>query len=248
VWGHGAGRHRPRGAIALLTVTGIVVAALGVQVALASSPSTGRARSTVVFLGDSNEVLPATAVAVDLLGRDNGYIVVNVARPGATIRFGDCSLRTSCPTYDFWKSRVQDTLAAVRPDVFVVNLGINDAVRSGTETSPGYAAYGAKIDWLMSLLGSTAVVWTNLPCKAEPAPFRPGCKAINAALMEARVRHANLSVLNWATVANAHPGYIGAPPNGVHVTAAGEAAWASLVTRKLDAMFGVPAGLPATSP
>jgi hypothetical protein len=47
-------------------------------------------------------------------------------------------------------------------------------------------------------------------------------------------------MLKWGSVANAHPKYVGAPPNGVHLTAAGRAAWANLVTNKLDKMFGVP--------
>jgi GDSL-like lipase/acylhydrolase family protein len=240
VRGQGSAERGPRLGTAFVTVSAIVALAFCAGVAFAASTSTGRARATVVFLGDSNEVLPATSIAIDLLTRDNGYIVVNVARPGATIRYGDCPQRTSCATYNYWQSRVLDTLAAVHPDVFVVNLGINDAARPGTETTPGYVSYGAKIDWLLSRLGSTPVVWSNLPCKSEPSFYATGCKAVNAAIAAARSRHSNLTLLNWGAVANAHPKYVGAPPNGVHLTAAGEAAWAGLITDKLDSMFGLP--------
>ena len=150
----------------ILLVPMVIGAYAGIAAAT-TAPSTGNTRATAVFLGDSNEVLSGTDLAVSLLNRDNGYIVVEVARPGATIRFGDCTQRTTCTTYDYWQSRVVDTLAAVQPDVWVVDLGINDANRPGTPTSPGYSNYGAKIDWLMNLLGSTPVVWTNLPCKIE---------------------------------------------------------------------------------
>ena len=53
---------------------------------------------------------------------------------------------------DFWKVRLAQSLARVSPDGIVVDLGINDTVSPGTATSKGYAAYGAKIDWLMRLL------------------------------------------------------------------------------------------------
>jgi GDSL-like Lipase/Acylhydrolase family len=231
-------RSRRARRFTLLLVPMVIGAYAGIAAAT-TAPSTGNTRATAVFLGDSNEVLSGTDLAVSLLNRDNGYIVVEVARPGATIRFGDCTQRTTCPTYDYWQSRVVDTLAAVRPDVWVVDLGINDASRPGTPTSPGYSNYGAKIDWLMNLLGSTPVVWTNLPCKIEPSALRAGCKLINQALAAARTRHANLSVLTWASKANPHPKYLG-PPYGVHLTTAGRSAWTGLVTERLDSMFTAP--------
>jgi len=217
--------------------TAIALAAVAVNVAFATPTSTGVPRGTVVFLGDSNEVLSGTALDLDLLDRPNGYVVVNVARPGATIRFGDCARRVPCPTYNFWKARVAGTLATVRPDVWIVDLGINDTVGPGTAGSPGFANYGDKIDWLMHLLGDVPVLWTNLPCKAEPSSRSAGCNAVNAALAHAPGRHTNLDVLRWDAVANPHPEYLGAPPAGVHLTAAGAAAWSALVTHRLDAMF-----------
>jgi hypothetical protein len=203
------------------------------------TPSTGQTRATAIFLGDSNEVLAGTDLDLSLLSRNYGYVVVNVARPGATIRYGDCTQGTNCPTYDYWRARIADTLASVRPEVWVIDLGINDAARLGTATSPGYSSYGAKIDWLMNLLGSTPVVWTNLPCKIEPTTLRTGCAAVNQALVSARSRHPNLFVLDWASAANQHPDYLG-PPGGVHLTTAGGGAWAGLVTQRLDSMFAAP--------
>jgi hypothetical protein len=63
----------------------------------------------------------------------------------------------------------------VHPSAWVVDLGINDAVEPGAPTRRGYARYGTKIDWLMHLLGSTPVLWSNLPCTIEPTNRRVGC-------------------------------------------------------------------------
>lgn len=210
----------------------------GIAVAT-SSPSIGRTRATVVFLGDSNEVLSGTDIDLELLNRDYGYLVVNIARPGATIRYGDCTHPNSCPTYNYWQARVADTLAAVRPSAWVVDLGINDTVEPGAPTRRGYAHYGSKIDWLMHLLGSTRVLWTNLPCKIEPTNRRVGCNQVNDALAQAVARHRNLEVLDWASEADQHPGYLGAP-NGIHLTPAGAQAWADLVSAHLDSRFTQP--------
>lgn len=194
--------------------------------------SAGKSRGTVVFLGDSNEVFPAKQVGVALLDRSNGYIVVNVARPGASIRFGG-------PTNDYWLERIADTRAAMTPDAWVINLGINDTAGPGSTSGRGYASYDTKIDWLLSKLGKAPVIWTNLPTKIEPAFRAKGCNAVNAALAQAKARHANLHVLDWAAIANDHPAFIG-PPREVHLTDAGCVAWATLIARGLDALFPIP--------
>lgn len=226
----------------LTVLLAFVLVALIAGVALATSPtSAGRSRGTIVFLGDSNEVFPAAEIDIALLNRDNGYIVVNVARPGSTIRYGDCPASvTHCSTNNYWQARISDLTAAVHPDVYVIDLGINDTAYLGTSTTTGYAAYGTKIDWLVNQLGNTPIAWTNLPCKAEPPARLKGCQAVNAALSAAQSRHANLHLLDWGTVANQHPNYVGAPPGAVHLTPAGNVAYAQLVAKRLDAMFKVP--------
>jgi hypothetical protein len=206
--------------------------------------SSGRVRAVAVMLGDSNETLPATEVADQLLNRDNGYALVNIARPGATIRAPDCAgTDQTCATYDFWQHRVADARARIDPDAWVVDLGINDTVRAGSANGPGYSNYAAKIDWLLAQLGKARVLWTNLPCKIEPASRARGCAAVDAALARAPSRHANLTVVDWAGVANEHREYLG-PDNtfgAVHLTLAGRSAWARLIATRLDAQFSMPA-------
>jgi len=227
-----------------------VIAILGSGVALgtawaATRPSSGRIRAVAVMVGDSNEALPATEVAAELLNRDNGYAVVNISRPGATIRAPDCAWNNhTCASYDFWQHRLADARARIAPDAWIVDLGINDTVRAGSANGPGYANYAAKIDWLLAQLGKGRVLWTNLPCKIEPANRARGCAAVNAALADAPARHANLTVIDWAGVANGHRDYLGPADTfgAVHLTVRGRVAWAHLVATRLDALFPNPSG------
>ena len=70
---------------------------------------------------------------------------------------------------DYWQIRLPQVLAAVQPDVILIELGINDTDRPGTVTTTGYAAYGQKINWLLNLLPmGVPVLWSNLPCALEP--------------------------------------------------------------------------------
>jgi hypothetical protein len=230
-----------------LTAT-ISVALLGVAITgglavAASRPSSGHTRGVVVFLGDSNETIPASAIADALLNRDYGYVFVNTARPGATIRTADCHGTTDpCPTYNYWQARVGDVRKALRPDAWVIDLGINDTVRAGTVNGPGYAQYGMKVDWLMSKLGGTRVYWTNLPCTIEPKNRATGCRAVNDALAQATTRHTNLRLLDWSKAASGHREYLGQAGTfwAVHLTQKGQRAWAKLITARLDGAFAAP--------
>ncbi len=56
----------------------------------------------------------------------------------------------------------------MQPDIVVVNLGVNDTGARGTSTTPGYAGYGAKIDYLMALLGDRPVLWTTSRARSSP--------------------------------------------------------------------------------
>ena len=128
----------------------------------------------------------------------------------------------------------------MHPDAYVVDLGVNDTAEPGTATGPGYADYGAKIDWLLQVLGPVPVYWSNLPCRIEPAARLAGCTVVDAALTGATARHHNLIVIDWARVADTHRDYLGATTHGfgnVHLTDPGAKAWAGLVARTLDARF-----------
>jgi hypothetical protein len=222
--------------VALAGAIAIVSLAAGATAAL-TQPS-GHIRGVVTFVGDSNETLSASHVALALSrSPTNPYAIVDVAQPGVGIRAPDCTGGVTCTTYDWWKYRITDLKNKVQSNAYVVDLGIIDTAAPGDATTPGYAFYGQKIDWLMALLGSARVYWTNLPCAIEPPARSTGCVAVNTALTAARVRHPNLTVLGWKAVAEPHPEWILPDGFGVHFTSAGYAAWAALVATALDARF-----------
>jgi hypothetical protein len=186
-------------------------------------------RKTVLVIGDSNAVLGSAALSQAFTNRPNGYVSILTPRSGMGIRgyFAD-----NPPSADYWQVRLPQVLAAVQPDVILIELGVNDTDRPGTATTTGYANYGQKINWLLDLLpAGVPVLWSNLPCALEPVARRTGCAAVNWALALAQSR---LTLINWSAAASGHPGYF--IPGQVHLTDAGYTAYAVTVVRALDAL------------
>lgn len=96
-------------------------------------------------------------------------------------------------------------------ELYVVNLGINDAL--------DYEDWLERARTFRSLLDGP-VVWSNLPWEIEPAARRQGCLAVNAAL-----EMLDVTVADWASEANPHPGWI----EDAHLTTDGAKAWARCV-------------------
>lgn len=225
--------------IALFTFTATIAAA---------SPSYNvnvdtSVRSTVLFIGDSNITKAAAAITAALTTRmDGAHLPVFGSRSGMGIRgYGpvNCPLSTyptGCAASDYWALRIPNILQSVTPSVIVIDLGGNDVPLAGTPDGLGYSNYPAKIDWLLAQMpAGIPIIWTNLPCSIEPAPYNgPGCTAINNAILAARSRHANLIVLGWYGTSLNHPEYMGAAP---HYSPAGNAAWANLVNTRLNELF-----------
>jgi len=204
-------------------------------------------RAVVVEIGDSNGVAGAGSFVAALSDRDNGYEPVMLVRGGAAIRSPDCATADkNCVEHsDFWKIRLPEAFANVQPDAIVVELGINDTMSPGTDTTRGYAGYDGKIDYLMQLLpAGTMVLWTNLPCALEPAANQTGCAVVNAALAAAPARWPQLTMLDWSAAAAAHAEYF--QTNDVHLTSAGQDAYAKFVAAALDARIPDPSGTTTT--
>jgi hypothetical protein len=216
-----------------------LIAVLTVIVSAATDTRSGTAkpgaRAIVAFVGDSNITFGASAIATGLSARDDAYVAVDFAQPSTVIKSRDCFFDTRCNRPYLWPDRLGATTGRIVPDVYVVDLGIKDAHVPGTAASFGYGGYAAKIDWLMPLFGSTPVVWSTLPCEIEPADYRTGCAVVNLELRKAPARHPNLTILDWAPVADPHPEYV--RPGEVHYTDAGYTAWAKLVVQHLDRQF-----------
>jgi len=198
-----------------------------------------RVAAAVTLVGDSNITFGSTQIAIALTQRDAPYAVVDLARGSTTIRTSDCSIGlTTCSTFNFWRTRLDQANARIATDAYVVDLGINDTAVRGTPTGRGYFGYAAKIDWMMRLFAGKPVFWTNLPCAIEPPARAVGCAAVNASLAAATRRWRNLTLINWASVADSHPGYIAA--GDIHYRTAGDLAWATTVASALDKTFGQP--------
>jgi hypothetical protein len=207
--------------VAALTVVG---GALLIGKAGAAGNAAATTRGTVAFVGDSNLLYGGTALDLTLADRGESYIVVNSSRSGATIRSHGGA---------YWRSRLAALNESVTADSYVINLGINDTIAPGTETTNGYAAYGKKIDWLLGQLEpSVPVIWSNLPCEVEPVQRAKGCAVVNKALSAAGARHANLTIADWATTANGHPEWL----TGIHYTSRGAGEYARLIWRTIAAL------------
>ena len=209
----------------VLTVVG-GAALIGTAGAAGKAPANGAAttRGIVAFVGDSNLLYGGTALDLILADRGESYIVVNSSRSGATIRSHGGA---------YWRSRLTALNDSVDADYYVVNLGINDTVAPGGETTNGYAYYGKKIDWLLGQLQpSVPVIWSNLPCEVEPVERAKGCAAVNKALTTAITRHKNLLVADWATAANSHPEWL----TSIHYTSQGAGEYAKLIWRTIAAL------------
>ena len=107
-------------------------------------------------------------------------------------------------------------------DVVVVALGTNDG------TDP--VEFARRIDLALGVLqGVPHVLWVN------QREFAPGRAGLNAQLRAAASRFPNLRVLDWNAVVAGNPFDVG--PDGIHLTDAGKAAMAGLVTAGVrDAM------------
>ena len=232
-------RSAKQTALAVVVVASLGSACGGSSARAAVPRSDAGVRATIMFVGDSNVAYSLSALATALTDRDQAYQVIDVARAGTGIRTPDCHQGGDrCPSGDYWKIRLPDALQHVTPDGFVVNLGINDTSFVGAATGPGYAAYGAKIDWLMHLLPAAKPVWwSNLPCVIEPKDRAAGCAAVNDALAAAAHRWRNLVVIDWAATADGHQDYLFSNLKGIHLSGPGAQAYANLVAKALDHHF-----------
>ena len=226
-------------------VAGVLLAVLftaGAVGAGAVTTSNANTRGVVLFVGDSNMTLGAAdRLDVDGAGAHQQRLCTGARIPR---RRGDplAELHRPHGLHPFRLLGAEARLhpAKVSADAIVNGLGINDTARPGTTTTPGYYHYGLKIDWFMSLVGGKRVLWTTLPCAIEPHSRLTGCYTVNHALLHARDRWPNLTVVLWNEVANSHPTYMAWPGQDVHYSSAGEEAWSNLVVDALDARFRAP--------
>lgn len=233
-------RNTKKSVFALVAVPMLAIATAGIVYAVTASNAHNR--GVVLFAGDSNIVL-ASGIVENQFNDYNSFVPVFAARTGRGIRSPDCLVLTGCTTNNYWQTKLAETFKKVQPDAVVTNLGINDTPAAGSSTSLGYAWYNLKIDWFMNLLPRTKpVYWSNLPCDIEPPSRQTGCQIVNSSLTKAMARWPNLHVLDWASIANSHPEYMGLVGTelGIHYTGEGHTAWGLMVKNALNARFPMP--------
>lgn len=237
---HGFKLRRNKKLLTAASVLLVIALTSAVVHAWTASPR-GSVRAVVAFLGDSNIIRGASQIDGDTNTPDLSYVPIIEAMGASSIRWDGCWSLNDCPNpndANFWQTRIADlTNRGIKPDAYVIDLGINDSDHTGTLTTPGYSFYPAKISWLMSQIpSSTPVFWTNLPCAIEDPSRQPGCQAVNGALAGAHKVWPNIHVLNWAGVANPHPEWM-IFKGAVHYNDAGLQAWADFVTKALNVQF-----------
>ena len=206
------------------------LAAVVLTLAVFVPTESGQVSATVVFVGDSNLVRASTQLIETLSAPEVGAVPTFAARSGARVYWNGCWYFSPCYTpgdLQYWAHRLG---ALPTPDVWVVNLGVNDALTAGSATTGGYSWYNQKIDYILGLARGRPVIWTNLPCGIYPPEYQTGCAIINQALWNAQPRWPNLRFANWRTVAELHPEWV---DGTVHLTTAGYAAYAALIKDEL---------------
>ena len=105
-------------------------------------------------------------------------------------------------------------------DVVVLDFGYND--------SSDPTVFRGRIDAAMAAMaGVRHVIWMN------QHDWGPGRAGMNAELAAAQSRYPNLDVVDWNAEVAAHPDYVYA--DQIHLTPAGQPAFASLVRQHFDA-------------
>lgn len=151
----------------------------------------------IAFVGDSNVVRGAGVTTNVLQGGPLdpanvtlGYIPQFVGRPGMTLNVG------------YWQGRLATLGAGWRPDVIVLNIGIND--------TQALDNYDGRIDAFLGLLpAGVRVLWPGYPIMLEPVAKQVGAHAVNHAWAMAALRHPQqLTIVPWGAVARDHPEWI----------------------------------------
>lgn len=110
------------------------------------------------------------------------------------------------------------------PATWVVELGTNDVTAVGNDAT----ALRALIETMLDAIGpGHRIIWVNIHNGTQPA----ASATFNQVLAEVASERTDLVIADWAAIATT-PGYL--LSDGIHLTTAGQAAFASLITRTAD--------------
>jgi hypothetical protein len=126
--------------------------------------------------------------------------------------------------------RTRETSAGDVP-TWVVQLGTNDV----SEIGDGADAYRDVIETMLDAIGPDhRIVWVNVHNGLDPH----GSEVFNLVLAAIASEHDRVVIADWAAVADT-PGYL--VPDGIHLTATGEVAFANVIAAAADRVAAMPA-------
>lgn len=129
----------------------------------------------------------------------------------------------------FWATHVESLMEHTKPEVIVVELGIND--------SKNVSGWGARLDnFMQNIPSDIPVYWMTVPDPMGKLGTHDA--TINNHLKAAVTRWENLKLLSWATKGNANPAWF--VEDGVHLNETGQDAFANWLTDQLDSEFPPP--------
>ncbi len=188
----------------VIAVAMAVMFALGVTSVGTASPAPAPAPSRspaphvrghrVLLVGDS--LLWQSIGPVTERLKSEGWVPTITAAPATTI--------------GAWTSRMKHLIADANPDVIVIELGTNNCVAACPHIDAAVERFMRQIP------RTTPVVWLNV--QAQPSyPAHP--EAVNDALVAARARWSNLSLVDMSARFRNHPEWHQA--DGLHLSPAG---------------------------
>jgi lysophospholipase L1-like esterase len=181
-------------------------------------------RAQVVVIGDSLTHNARGVLYTELShpapGANRRYRVTFDAVPGRGVR----TVRHTRNVVGYWDEHLRAAVN-LHPDVYVIALGTNDCRYAGTA-----GPYSGAIDFMLSRLPRTKpVIWVNIPM---PHLFASCVSAADRAMVDARTRWPNLTVLDLRAAADASNTNI--RTDGIHLTAAGSDLYARMLRETID--------------
>jgi lysophospholipase L1-like esterase len=177
---------------------------------------TGDTGGTVLLIGDSIAQSIADEARVDLEAEGRTVVVQGVGGTGLT--HGSPAWQLGA-TFD-WQQRLAELDATYDPDVVIIVLGTNDVF-----AVPGGEDYARHVSRLLSATDAPTVFWADIASHTADEWRNAGARAINTAI--ATHEREGYSVVPFDAMVSTVVENL--DRDGLHLSAAGQSAFSSLV-------------------